>query len=161
MATNEELEKKLWKALKSDRTVMLGLDGAERGHTRPMTARFEDDSSPLWFFTSRRTELVKALSPGSRAVAAFSSKDHSLFASIGGTLREDNDRAVIDRLWSPFVAAWYEKGKEDPDLVLLRLDATEAEVWLNEHKLMTGIKLLLGADPKKDLSGEVGQVDLR
>ena len=29
MHTPEELEKKLWKAIKSDRTLMLGLDGAE------------------------------------------------------------------------------------------------------------------------------------
>jgi len=38
MHTPEELEKKLWKAIKSDRTLMLGLDGAQDGHTRPMTA---------------------------------------------------------------------------------------------------------------------------
>jgi hypothetical protein len=33
-----EIEARLWKALKSDRTVMLGLVGREDGHTRPMTA---------------------------------------------------------------------------------------------------------------------------
>ena len=33
MHTPEELEKKLWKAIKSDRTLMLGLDGAEDGHS--------------------------------------------------------------------------------------------------------------------------------
>ena len=37
MPTPQELESKLWTALESDRTVMLGLDGAEDGHTRPMT----------------------------------------------------------------------------------------------------------------------------
>ena len=29
MHTPEELEQKFWKSLKSDRTIMLGLDGAE------------------------------------------------------------------------------------------------------------------------------------
>ena len=43
MHTPEELEKKLWKAIKSDRTLMLGLDGAEDGHTRPMTALLEHE----------------------------------------------------------------------------------------------------------------------
>lgn len=161
MTSQADLEKKLWKALASDRTVMLGLDGAEQGHTRPMTAQFEDDRSPLWFFTSRDTELMKALGSGHRAVAAFSAKDHALFASISGNLREDTDRAVIDRLWNPFVAAWYDGGKDDPKLVLLRLDATQAEVWLNDHKLLTGIKMLLGADPEKDLADKVKKVDLR
>ncbi|MCF5925199.1 general stress protein, partial [Xanthomonas perforans] len=32
MADTKELQEKFWKALKSDRTVMLGLDGVEDGH---------------------------------------------------------------------------------------------------------------------------------
>lgn len=161
MTTAQDLESKFWKALKSDRTVMLGLDGVEHGHTRPMTAQFEDDRSPIWFFGGRDSSFVKALTPGHRVVAAFSSKGHDLFASISGTLREDMDRAVIDRLWNPFVAAWYEGGKDDPNMVLLRLDASEAQVWLNEHNLLAGVKMLLGGDPKKDYADKVSQVDLR
>lgn len=161
MTTAHELESKLWKALKTDRTVMLGMDGAENGHTRPMTAQFEDDRSPIWFFAGRDNTFVKSLTPGQRAIAAFASKSHDLFASISGTLREDTDRAVIDRLWNPFVAAWYEGGKDDPNLVLLRLDASEAQVWLNENNLLAGVKMLLGADPKKDYADKVAQVDLR
>ena len=42
MSSPQELEAKLWKALESDRTVMLGIDGEEGGHTRPMTAIVED-----------------------------------------------------------------------------------------------------------------------
>ena len=38
MPTPRELEDKFWSALKSDRTMMLGLDGVEDGHARPMTA---------------------------------------------------------------------------------------------------------------------------
>ena len=161
MTTPQDLESKLWKALTSDRTVMLGLDGVEQGHTRPMTAMVEDDRSPIWFFAGRDNAFVKALTPGQRAVAAFSSKGHDLFASLSGTLREDMDRAVIDRLWNPFIAAWYEGGKDDPNLVLLRLDATDAEVWLNEHNLVAGVKMLLGVDPKKDYADKVAHVDLR
>lgn len=160
MTTPAELETKFWKALKSDRTVMLGLDGAEQGHTRPMTAQFEDDRSPIWFFAGRDNAFFKALKPGDPVIAAFSSKGHDLFASISGTLREDTDRAVIDRLWNPFIAAWYD-GKDDPNLVLLRLDATQAEVWLNENNLLAGVKMLLGVDPKKDYSDKVANVDLR
>ena len=159
MTTPKDLESKLWKALKSDRTVMLGLDGVEQGHTRPMTAQFENDQSPIWFFAGRDNEIVKALTPGNHAIAAFSSKGHDLFASISGTLREDSDRAVIDRLWNPFIAAWY-KGKDDPNLVLLRLDATDAEVWLNENNLLAGVKMLFGVDPKQDYADKVATVDL-
>lgn len=160
MTTPQELETKLWKALKSDRTLMLGLDGVDAGHTRPMTALVEGDSGPIWFFVGKPNAVVDGLAKSRRAIAAFSAKDHGLFASISGTLHVDNDRAVIDRLWNPFIAAWFE-GKDDPNLVLLRLDAEHAEVWLNENNLLAGVKMLLGIDPKQDYADKVGEVDLR
>jgi general stress protein 26 len=160
MTTPQELEKKFWKALKSDRTLMLGLDGVEDGHSRPMTAQAEEDRSPIWFFTSSDNAMVKKLNQSHRAIAAFSSKNHELFASIKGNLVVDNDRAVIDRLWNPFVAAWYEGGKDDPKLTLLRLDAEHAEIWLNASSLLAGVKLLLGVDPKQDYKDKVAEVDL-
>jgi general stress protein 26 len=89
MATPQGLETKLWKALGSDRTLMLGLDGVEDGHARPMTAQFENDRGPIWFFTSKDNTLVHALEQGTRdrAIATFSSKGHDLFATIHGTLQ--------------------------------------------------------------------------
>jgi general stress protein 26 len=162
MSNPAELEEKLWSALHSDRTIMLGLDGVESGHTRPMTAQIEGSKSPLWFFTAKDNALVKLLGTDQRrAIATFAAKDHSLFATLQGTLRLDNDRATIDRLWNRFVAAWYKGGKDDPNLALLRLDATDAEIWLNESNIVAGIKLLLGADPKKDYQDKVANVQLR
>lgn len=161
MPTPQELEDKLWKAIQSDRTLMLGLDGVEDGHARPMTALVEGERGPIWFFTYRESVLVQHLRQGHRAIAAFSSKGHDLFASIKGTLTVDNDRAVIDRLWSPSVAAWYDGGKVDPKVALLRLDAEHAEIWLNTSGLLAGIKIMLGVDPKQGYQDNVADVDLR
>jgi general stress protein 26 len=161
MATPQELETKLWKALGSDRTVMLGLDGVEDGHARPMTAQFESERGPIWFFTSKDNTLVHELEQGARdrAIATFSSKGHDVFATIHGSLAIDTDRATIDRLWNRFVAAWFE-GKDDPKLALLRLDAERAEIWADGSSLIAGAKLLLGMDPKKDYKGKVAEVPL-
>lgn len=160
MTDTHELQTLLWKALGKDRTVMLGATGVE---PRPMTALAEDHRAPLWFFTANDTELAQSLegSRGHAATATFASKDHDLFATISGHVVIDNDRAVIDRLWNPFVAAWFEKGKDDPKLRLLRMDPADAHVWLNESSLLAGVKLLLGVDPKKSYKDKVGEVDLR
>lgn len=62
MATPQELEQKFWKALRSDMTLMLGLDGIEDGHARPMTAQLErDDRGPIWFFTATDNTIVQKL----------------------------------------------------------------------------------------------------
>ncbi|OYY66035.1 pyridoxamine 5'-phosphate oxidase family protein [Sphingomonas sp. 28-62-11] len=159
MPSPQELERKFWNALKSDRTMMLGLDGVEDGHARPMTGQFEDDRSPIWFFTSIDNGIVKQLGQGERAIATFTSKGHDLFATVHGALSQDNDRMVIDRLWNPFVAAWYD-GKDDPKLALLRFDAEEAEIWLDGSSLIAGIKMMLGVDPKQDYADRVAIVAL-
>lgn len=162
MPSPQELEQKFWKALKSDMTMMLGLVGSDDGHVRPMTAQLDGDGEhgPIWFFTAKDTALVGALGQGDRAIATFASKGHDLFASVHGTLRVDNDRAVIDRLWNRYVAAWYEGGKDDPKLTLLRLDPEQAEIWLDASSLIAGIKLLLGADPKAEYKDNVAKVRL-
>jgi len=139
---------------------MLGLDGVEDGHARPMTAQVEGDKGPIWFFTARDHALVQKLERGDRAIATFASKGHDLFATLHGNLSLDNDRAVIDRLWNRFVAAWFEGGKDDPKLALLRLDAERAEIWLNASSLVSGVKMLFGVDPKDDYKDNVAKVAL-
>lgn len=161
MASDQEMEERFWKALKSDMTMMLGLDGVEDGHARPMTAQLEqDEGGPIWFFTSKDNGIVEKLAQGNRAIATFVSKGHDLFATVHGSLKVDNDRSTIDRLWNPFAAAWYEEGKDDPKLALLRLDAERAEIWLDGSSFVAGVKALLGVDPKKDYKDKVAEVEL-
>ena len=160
MATAETLQAKFWKALHSDRTMMLGLDGVEDGHARPMTAQAEGDQGPIWFFASTDNDLVTNLAKGHRAIATFVDKGHDLFATVHGDLSIDHDRPTIDRLWNPFVAAWYEGGKDDPKLALLRLDPDKTEIWLNESSVFAGLKMLLGRDPKADYADKVATVTL-
>lgn len=161
MPSPQELEAKFWKALRSDMTMMLGIDGMEDGHARPMTGQVEGDHGPIWFFTAKDNALVQKLGQGNRAIAAFVSKGHDLYATVHGSLRVDNDRAVIDRLWNRYVAAWYPGGKDDPKLALLRLDPASAEIWLDASSLLAGIKIMLGADPKQDYKDNVAKVPLR
>jgi general stress protein 26 len=163
MAKEAELEAKFWKHLKSDMTVMLGLVGVEDGHAQPMTAQLDEalgDSSPIWFFTAKDNGLVKAMKKGDRAVAHFASKGHDLFACVHGDLVLDDDPLTIEKLWNPFVAAWFKGGKKDPKLQLIRLDPDRAEIWLNENSMFAGIKMLFGSDPKKDYKDKVATVDL-
>ncbi|MFW2831183.1 pyridoxamine 5'-phosphate oxidase family protein [Sphingomonas sp. ID0503] len=160
MPTAQELEAKFWSSLASDMTMMIGLDGVEDGHARPMTAIVEGDHGPIWFFSSRENVLTQKLSSPGRAIATFTSKGHDIFATVHGTLQVDNDPVVIDRLWNPHVAAWYEEGKNDPKLALLRLDPEKAEIWKDGSSLFAGVLALFGSDPKKDYKDNVAEVSL-
>jgi general stress protein 26 len=160
MPTVEEWQHRLWKSLTSDRTVMLGLVDVAEGYPRPMTAQTDGEHGPIWFFTAKDSALVKLLSQEAPALATFASKGHDLFATIHGRVAISNDRAMIDKLWNRFVAAWYEHGKDDPKLTLLRFDVEHAEVWDDASSTVAGVKMLLGIDPKKDYRNKTADIPL-
>lgn len=161
MADDADLEARLWKELKSQMTLMLGLDGARDGHTQPMTAVTDDGTgNTLWFFTTKENTLVQALGQSDRAIASFTAKGHDLFATIHGAIREDTDPAMVDRLWNSHIAAWYDGGKSDPRLCLIRLDPEKATIWKNGSSLVAGITQLLGKDPKESYKDNMATVTL-
>lgn len=160
MADDTEIEARFWKELKGSPFVMLGLDGARDGHAQPMTAQFEGDHGPIWFFTTKQNSLVSALGESHRAIATYTAKGHDLFASIHGDLVVDTDRANVERLWNAHVEAWYENGKDDPKLALLRLDTEKAEIWLGGSSIGAAITRLFGKDPKESYKDKVATVAL-
>lgn len=160
MASDAEITDRFWKALKSDMFVMLGVDGVDDGRAQPMTAQLHEDDGFIYFFTTKDNGLVENMHQNRRAIATFVSKGHDLFATLNGSLEEDQNRTKIDKLWNPHVAAWYPQGKDDPNLLLIRLDPESAQIWLNENNVLAGIKSLLGRDPKKDYQDKVAEVAL-
>lgn len=160
MADNAEIKAKFWKALKSDRTMFLGLAEGEDGHARPMTAQVEGDAGgPIWFFTATDNALYRRIGAGGRAMAHFASKGHDVWATVHGALSTTTDRATIERLWNSYVAAWYE-GKDDPRIALIRLDPEQAEIWIDASSIVAGIKMLIGIDPKRDYKDKMAEVTL-
>ena len=162
MANDDEIEEKLWKELKDSPFMMLGVDSARGGATQPMTANFDDGHGPFWFFTAKDHDIVQALQESDQAIAAYASKGHDLYASIRGRLSAEEDRAVIDRFWNPVAAQWYEGGKDDPKLVMLRLDPTDAKIWLSDLGgfLKPALNKLMGRKPEAGMGEKVAEVQL-
>ena len=158
MAEKKEFEAKFWKSIRSDMTVMVSVAGID---SRPMTAQFDGDRTTIYFFTASDTELAGKLARARKATLVYAAKKHDLFATVHGTLRIDGDRSTIDRLWNRFVAAWFEKGKDDPKLRLLRFEPADAQIWLDASSLVAGVKMFLGlGDPKQDYKDSVAKVPL-
>ena len=160
--TETRLRKKFWESLHDSPFIMLGLEGVDDDRTRPMTAQIDlpkngkkEDGGPIYFFASKTDGVGHDISQGARAVATFAGKDHKLFAHIHGTLVPTQDDSVIERLWNPIIASWYKDGKNDPDLLLLRFDTENAEVWeadTGSTLKAAALKALFDIDPGKEHS---------
>jgi len=156
------LRKLFWNAVDDSPFMMLGLEDVEDAQTRPMTAQVDvpedgdkDYGGPIYFFASKSDGVGQAVRSASRAVATFAAKDHGLFAHVHGSLVPSHDRAVIERLWNPFVAAWYKDGKDDPDLQLLKFETGHATIWEAEKGSTlkaAALKALFNVDPGKEHS---------
>jgi general stress protein 26 len=129
-----------WKELAHSPFLMVRLAGAGNSG-QPMTAMLDADAhGKIWFFMNR----TNTLAPGGTARADLSAKGHGLFAAIAGTLHEETDHAVRDKLWSNQVAAWFKEGKDSPAVLLMRFDIDEAEVWQADMSIAGLLHLFTG-----------------
>lgn len=132
--TDDKHSATFWKRLDDINSGMLGL--AEDPRLIPMSHYAEPGANILWFITAKGTDLVKSLSPGGKsAIHAVSDADEGLYARIEGRLSLSADKQKLDELWNAVASSWFEEGRQDPDIQLLRFDVTEAEVWATAGKL--------------------------
>jgi general stress protein 26 len=110
--------------------------------SRPMTSQQLDDAGNVWFFTSDESDFVRHLSAHPQVNVSFSDPEDSLYVSIAGHAELTRDRAKIDELWSPLVSAWFDGGKEDPHLALVKVHVDTAEYWDTHSSKMTQLYAL-------------------
>ncbi|MGB3245020.1 MAG: pyridoxamine 5'-phosphate oxidase family protein [Sulfitobacter sp.] len=128
------LEKEFWNRLEDIRAGMLSADSAR---AVPMSHYVDDDdpANAIWFITAKGTDLSDAAMRGKPGEYIVSSNDESLYARIDGRLSVSNDEAKLADLWNGVASAWFEGGKQDPDVQLVRFDLSEAEVWITGGSL--------------------------
>jgi len=137
--TQDKAEQHFSEVLKEFDQAMLVTHGSSVGfHARPMAiAKTEADGS-IWFITGGDTSKVDELKNDAAILAVMQKGSKTM--SIGGRGELSRDRAKIQELWKETFRAWF-KGKDDPNIVLIRLNPTEAEYWDNSG--LQGLKFVL------------------
>jgi general stress protein 26 len=134
---NEQLTKV--RSMVDDIRVAMMTTVDEQGNlvSRPMAAMQMDEEGTLWFFTKRTSPKVEQIDQNENKVnLSFSNVSDADYVSISGTATEVDDRAKIDELWDPQVKAWFPDGKEDPELILLKVHTNMAEYWNSSSSKM-------------------------
>ncbi|PWE29482.1 pyridoxamine 5'-phosphate oxidase family protein [Pararhodobacter marinus] len=141
--------------LEKVRAGMLGVDGSSQ-HMQPMTHFPDWEANRIWFLTSKDTDLVRELKSGAPAKFCVTDQEHGFDACIKGHLTEDLDRAKLDEYWSPVAGAWFQGGKDDPKLTMLRFDLVDAALWgSTDSKVKFGFEILK-ANMDEDKTPDVG-----
>jgi hypothetical protein len=61
---------------------------------------------------------------------------------------------------SSFVEAWFPGGKDDPNLLMLRMDLGDASIWAGELGVVNCAKMMLGLDVTDSIKGGFAEVNL-
>jgi general stress protein 26 len=97
--------------------------------SRPMTTQQIDNQGNVWFFTSRDSELGDTSNHGEEVTLIYADPKNNTYLSISGNAELVNDDAKKEELWNVMSKAWFPEGKDDPNLILVRVITEEAAYW--------------------------------
>lgn len=132
-------------ALEDTRAGFLEVVGSGQ-HPQPMAQTLDPETGELWFITSRTTDLVGAVGQGATGRFIVVNDRQDIHASLVGVL-EQVEQSVrpdkLDELWSVVAAAWFEEGRDDSDVTMLRFVPREAALWAStRNPVVFGLEVM-------------------
>ncbi len=139
-----------------------GIAESDYVHAVPMSRQEVDEHGNIWFLFSAESETYKNLQNNNKLSLLYSDISNYNFLSINGTAEINRDQSRIEKYWNKMIEAWFEKGKEDPNIRVLKVTPAEGHYWDNKNnKLVTFLKVAASAisGQKMDI-GRKGDLNL-
>lgn len=160
--TREECIAKIASITKDVKFAMLTTVTAEGHlHAHPMTTQQTEFDGDVWFIGSKSSQQVQDMQARPQVNVSYAEPSKGVYVSINGSAELVTDPAKLDELWSDFYKAYFEGGKTDPDVQLIKIAAHGGEYWESDGKLRTLFRMAKGAvTGNTDLGGKNETVSL-
>ena len=133
-------------------------------HACPMTTSETSlGAREIWFIGDKTTQAVANIQNNAQVNLSYVSQDSKDYVSINGEAKLVEDQAKLDELWSAIYNAFYEHGKEDENVQLIKVVPNGAEFWRSGSGIISAAKMAAAAiqDGKTaDNLGENGSVEI-
>lgn len=94
--------------------------------SRPLALQVRDFDAELYFFTPDSSDLAEQVRENTAVNVAIES--HGNYLSIAGSGSITKDQALIEKFWNVHAEAWFDEGRDDSGVALLKVDAQSAEL---------------------------------
>ena len=108
-------------------TMFTTIDAEGHFVSRPMAHHLVEPDGDLWFFAERDSRVVEQITANPHVSLTLTSND--TWISIDGDAGVVEHQAKKNELWNSWVEAWLPQGPDDPNVVLIKVDAHTAEYW--------------------------------
>jgi general stress protein 26 len=130
-------------------------EAASAMRSRPMGTAGIDDDGTVWFMTQRDGETAREIEENATVQLIYAIPGRSEFLTLEAKATITRDQAKIDELWKGFQNTWFD-GKEDPNLVLIRVRPERGYYWDTKHnKVVQWAEIMIGAITGKEMDDSV------
>lgn len=128
--------------------------------TRPMSTQGVDEDGTIWFFSDRNSHKDHEIKADNRVQLIYADTSKQHYLTLFGRAEEQRDQAKIDALWTPIVKTWWQGGKDDPNLMLIKFTPEEGYYWDTKHgKMVSFAKMLASVVVGREMDDSIeGQV---
>jgi general stress protein 26 len=127
---------------------------------RPMATQQTGEDDYLWFLSDKNSDKNKEIARDPNVQLFYSDTNKSSFLTFTGIATIVNDKHKIDEIWSPLHKTWFQGGKDDPSISLIRVEPIEGAYWDSKgNRAINFVKMIASVVSGKDLvDGEEGQL---
>ena len=128
--------------------------------SRPMAVQEVDDDGNLWFISSATSNKNFEIKKDDDVQLFFSNSSSSQFLSFYGDATIYDDQEKIEEIWNPIAKAWFEDGKEDSNVTVIKVSPKEVYYWdTKDGKIISLFKIagaaILGTKPDIGVEGKL------
>lgn len=161
---NEEAIDKL-KSLVDDIMVCLfctNLKTDDGSTCRPMSAQNVCDQGNIWFFSERNSDKNKDIKQNEHVQLFFSHPGKSSYLVVNGEAEIIIDSTKTEELWTPITKIWFPKGKDDPNISIIKVSPTSAYYWDTDgNKMINFLKMIASVATGTNLvTGKEGAINV-
>lgn len=124
--------------------------------SRPMGTQQVEEDGTLWFISKKDSSKNEQIDENSTVHLMYSDTGKHHYLSLSGHAHVVVDRSKVEELWNPMAKAWFEKGKDDPEISLIRVTPDEGHYWDTKNgKLISMLRIAVAAVSGKQMDGGV------
>ena len=127
-------------------TMMTTRNGENHLHSCPMnTTETSIGAKEIWFIGHKPSETVDNIKQNPEVNLAYVTQESDKYLSISGTAELVEDEEKLNELWSVMYNAYFEQGKEDPMVQLIKVVPHGAGCWANGNAITSAVKMAAAA----------------